>query len=564
MNAANLDDVLRRVAELIRQRRPAEARALIEPVAQARPGEVRAQHLLGAAARRLGDVATAERALAAAQRARPADEEIAIERAQMLTAMGRAEEALAATERAAAAARPREALLIERAKALKMLGRMEEAVAERARIVAFYPANPAAYHNLASVAGDAGDAERAESAACAALAAGGDAPETWLVLARALQAQARFDEAEAGFEEAIRRRPDYVDALRDLAQLQWMRTGDADVALTVLQRAPAQGAAARQLRAIGARLLADAGNMRAGYDYLTRLPVAGDAILEMTAAQLSMTLDPVRAVEHASRAVKLAPGEEAIARRLVEALLAAGEAAQALERVARLRMLRPLDQGLIALEWTGWRLTGNARADALYDYAAFVRAAPIEVPEGWSRQEGYLSDLAAALSRLHRLKTHPLDQSLRHGTQTATDLRRSSDPAIAAFPKAIAPVLADYLARLGSGSDVLRRRNTGRVASGRMWSVRLNPGGFHVDHIHPHGWLSSACHVAVPSDAGAREGWLKFGEPGIPTRPSISAEHWVPTRPGQIVLFPSYMWHGTVPFGGNESRLSIAFDLAPA
>jgi hypothetical protein len=29
------------------------------------------------------------------------------------------------------------------------------------------------------------------------------------------------------------------------------------------------------------------------------------------------------------------------------------------------------------------------------------------------------------------------------------------------------------------------------------------------------------------------------------------------------VLFPSYMWHGTVPFEGAE-RLSMAFDLVPS
>jgi hypothetical protein len=29
------------------------------------------------------------------------------------------------------------------------------------------------------------------------------------------------------------------------------------------------------------------------------------------------------------------------------------------------------------------------------------------------------------------------------------------------------------------------------------------------------------------------------------------------------VLFPSYMWHGTVPFDGQAPRLTIAFDLQP-
>jgi hypothetical protein len=43
----------------------------------------------------------------------------------------------------------------------------------------------------------------------------------------------------------------------------------------------------------------------------------------------------------------------------------------------------------------------------------------------------------------------------------------------------------------------------------------------------------------------------------------LQAEHWVQPKPGLLALFPSYMWHGTEPFGGTEPRLTIAFDLVP-
>ena len=58
--------------------------------------------------------------------------------------------------------------------------------------------------------------------------------------------------------------------------------------------------------------------------------------------------------------------------------------------------------------------------------------------------------------------------------------------------------------------------------------------------------------------------WIKFGQPGTPTLPPLDAEHFVEPEPGMLVLFPSYMWHGTVPFAGEDaSRLSVAFDLLP-
>jgi hypothetical protein len=32
---------------------------------------------------------------------------------------------------------------------------------------------------------------------------------------------------------------------------------------------------------------------------------------------------------------------------------------------------------------------------------------------------------------------------------------------------------------------------------------------------------------------------------------------------GTLVLFPSYFWHGTVPFSGKQTRLTVAFDAVP-
>jgi hypothetical protein len=33
--------------------------------------------------------------------------------------------------------------------------------------------------------------------------------------------------------------------------------------------------------------------------------------------------------------------------------------------------------------------------------------------------------------------------------------------------------------------------------------------------------------------------------------------------PGRLILFPSYMWHGTVPFRATAARTTIAFDAVP-
>jgi uncharacterized protein (TIGR02466 family) len=95
--------------------------------------------------------------------------------------------------------------------------------------------------------------------------------------------------------------------------------------------------------------------------------------------------------------------------------------------------------------------------------------------------------------------------------------------------------------------------------------VRLGPGGFHVNHVHPAGWISSACYIEVPAECGdtdRRAGWIKFGETRFAV-PGATAERFIQPRPGRLVLFPSYMWHGTTPTSGSDARMSIAFDAVP-
>ncbi|HYF24092.1 MAG TPA: 2OG-Fe(II) oxygenase family protein, partial [Caulobacteraceae bacterium] len=146
-------------------------------------------------------------------------------------------------------------------------------------------------------------------------------------------------------------------------------------------------------------------------------------------------------------------------------------------------------------------------------------------------------------------------------------LTGSDDPAIKAFFKAIDAPIRRHIAGMGEGIDPTRSRKTGDYRIEGAWSVRLKPGGFHKDHFHPEGWLSSAFYVETPDsalDSAEKQGWIRFGQPPFRTEPSLPAEHFVRPKPGRLVLFPSYMWHGTVPFTTDETRMTVAFDVVPA
>lgn len=456
-----------------------------------------------------------------------------------------------------------EASLTQQARTLKAAGRLDEALDLYRRAVQAAPASGAAEHNLAANLGNAELYAEAEAAAGRAIRKGHDAPETRLVRARAHEGLGDLASAEKDYRAALLKRPGYVEALSGLSHLTWVATGDVSAALAVL---PAQ--LSPPVAMIRARLLTGAERFEEAYAAVAPLAEAAprEPAAQVEAARLATPVDPAKAVAHAERAFALVPNDLSIACVLAETLLAAGDPARAVRLVEGVSAKVPDDQGVLALLATAWRLTGDPRYDELSDYAAMVGGYDIATPPGWPSLDAYLADLAVSLDRLHTGRAPPLGQSVRHGTQTKQSLLRSEDPAIRAFFQAIDAPIRAHMARLGQGTHPTRRRNRGGYRFAGAWSVNLKSSGFHTDHVHPEGWLSSAFYVQLPPvmDGDGREGWLRFGKPGLPTRPGLEPEHWLQPRPGRLALFPSWMWHGVEPFEGEGRRLTIAFDLVPA
>ena len=459
-------------------------------------------------------------------------------------------------------------LVLLRARLLLALSRFDESVDAFQTTIAAIPHDGAAELGLAVALGHAGRHEAAADSARAAIEKGYDTPGAHFVRSRALIESMRFDEAEVELHNVLRSDPAHAPAHANLVDLVWMRSGDAAAATATLDEALRKTDASCELHVLKSRLLDAAGETGRAYATLdAAIRRVGDRVeLHAAAAQLSLKLDDaVRALRHAEIAHRYAMSDSHVLGILGDASLSAGNPERAAAIAERLLALDPDDGHAIALRASAWRTLGDARYRTLYDYARFVRVRRLDAPPGWPDLESYLADLARSLHRKHdALRAHPLTQTLRTGTQVELKLA-TDEPAITAFAMAIDSAVRRYLDEIDHGNDLLRRRNTGAYAIRESWSVRLRAGGYHTNHFHRRGWLSSACYIELPpADAGG-SGWLKFGEPCLPTRPPLAAEYFVRPEPGLLVLFPSWMWHGTVPFAGNgnRTRLTIAFDIVP-
>jgi tetratricopeptide (TPR) repeat protein len=595
---------MRRISGLLQSGQYSAAHSQLESLVTANPDYVEGLRLLAGTKQALGDFAQAEPLLRRALEIDPLWAPTLTTLAELLLIAGRSAEAVPLLQRAIQCSPPypRAALLLVRhyldagqpASALDIatswcnsgkvdddlsalhvaayaaLGRHSEAVAYYRRLVALVPDNHIAAHALAVALNSANQPEEAERVVRQSLCRTRPTAALHHTHARSLIALERFDQAELALRECVRLEPRLAEAHNSLAQLIWMRTGNVVETTQFLDQALEKYEHDDALWATKAALLQGAGDARGGYACLAKRAARPQAnpMLLIRAGLAALEFEPATALGLAERAMRAQPNNPTARKLLCAAYLGVGDGARAMAECATLIKATPDDQYLIAMQTTALRLMNDSRYEALCDYDKMVLSQILETPAGCSDLASFLTELTSRLNALHNPHGHRLlYQSLRQGTETTQDLSRSEDPVIQALFQAFAAPIARYREHIGQGEDPLRRRNRGASRFNGSWSVRLHCAGYHTSHVHPRGWISSACYIQLPDSMRAGhtgEGILSFGAPGMVTTPSLDAEFSVRPEVGQLVLFPSYFWHGTLPFHSEQPRLTVAFDVVPA
>lgn len=593
---------LAQIHALLDGSRPDDARAQIEQAVLLEPGNPAVWHLAGVIRRRLGDNAGAIDALAKAVAAGQPGAEVCNSLGLAHEDAGQAEEALCAFEQALAREPDYVPALTNLARILAQTGDHERAEKMLRASLARRPSATALLNALGATLLDAGQADRAEPVYRQALALEPTNRVATIRLAQVLRELGRAAEAVQllrGSRDKVGASPELVEALagaltgngewqaaeEQLEQLCSQVPGyfPAHRALVRLGREYGSGKDCyRSYRALVSQWPGEAVIWQDWLRILLQYRDYAEAVLvtESARAAIGDTPDVLFA-----RAIALgetgrgAEAEDLFARiegvplgaspayltararnavRMREAALAARLASLAAER-------DPLDQFALAYLGLAWRLLGDEREFWLHDYERQAQQVPLA---GYDRPD-QLEELKEVLRKLHLARHHPPDQSLRGGTQTEGALFQLPDPVIRRLREAIESAVGGYIAGL---PDDPQHPYYGRKRAGAgfrftgSWSVRLTTAGFHIAHIHQAGWISSALHLNVPelqegerADAGA----LVLGEPPADLDLGLPARRTVYPVAGSLVLFPSSMWHGTVPFEGDNERMTVAFDVVP-
>lgn len=387
-------------------------------------------------------------------------------------------------------------------------------------------------------------------------------------------ASAQVDAGDIGaaidaFREAIKRNPEDITSHRNLNSLLWeqeMLDEHLESYRNVLVKYPAS----EKLTCAYAIALNQRQSHAEAETVLSRGLSYAPESSELK-SQLAYTLEQQqrwdRALQLHAEAVAGAGATAKHQVSYVRALLACGRPDEALPIAEAAVRQVPFDQRNIAYLGLCWRMLEDEQDNILNDYETYVRSYDIPVPEAYGNLGQFNEQLASLLDTLHVGKRHPPEQTLRGGTQTHGDLFDRQEQLIADLVSGLKQCIQQYIDQLppGRSHPLIMRRGKGFDFSA-SWSVRLQRSGYHTMHVHPLGWISSAYYVQVPDDitnADDHGGSLKFGEPDIDIGAYGAPRRLIRPATGRLVLFPSYMWHGTVPFESSQPRMTVAFDVVP-
>jgi tetratricopeptide (TPR) repeat protein len=455
------------------------------------------------------------------------------------------------------------------------LGHQREARAALERALSLDPHYDAARRNLAAVLCDQEWSEETLAQVARLESLGRVTPAIERIRSRALMQLSRYEEAEAVLRRLLTQQPVDGASHELLLRVRQLR-GDADPA-SDLRIAAAADTADPRLRLTLADALRRMGDIDGAERELHSLLAKFGALPALVGSLANLYQDRGAMTEAhalAARALVTAPGDVNLAEVFVATGIASGSARATLPVIERMRASRPLDQRWITHRLDAARMLGEAQFEEWFDPARVTRAMDLPTPVGFHSLDGFLAAVHEEIAALHPVGNHPLDQSLRLGTQTSRNLLVHPSAVLGTLLESFATAAEQFRAEVigtlppagPAGPHPLVARNVARPALVGCWSVKLRRGGFHVNHIHPEGWLSSAFYLSVPaevSDTTRRAGWLKFGEPRYRVE-GLEPTGYVQPAPGRLVLFPSYLWHGTNPIATAEPRVSVAFDAVPA
>lgn len=204
-----------------------------------------------------------------------------------------------------------------------------------------------------------------------------------------------------------------------------------------------------------------------------------------------------------------------------------------------------------------------AAADVVFDGLRPVYDGPLLPDAGAKERDALHSALLRHVLEHPTLTWNAPFKATTHGWQT-DDLLRDAAPCVRQLRLHLERIVSGLLQAWADEDDEPAPADSLSLAA---WGVVMRHEGAQKPHVHPAAVLSGVYYLAVPPPRGDA-GSLRFRKtlPWIRCRPGTPPDvpRIVHPEVGKLIVFPSHLWHDTVPCAGPDRRVSIAFDVLPA
>ncbi len=174
-------------------------------------------------------------------------------------------------------------------------------------------------------------------------------------------------------------------------------------------------------------------------------------------------------------------------------------------------------------------------------------------------------DLNVALlqeGEIMRAESKGVSKSNRGGWHSAGNLFKRKAPCVQTLKELATECIATATCKIGAkvDFDALSLKLSG-------W-MNMNPsGGYNAPHTHPGAQWSGVYYVSQPAVETGNSGMIEFLDPRsdlpnwrILDAPAFRLKKKIRPKPGDMILFPSYLVHWVYPNDSDQERVSIAFN----
>ena len=271
-------------------------------------------------------------------------------------------------------------------------------------------------------------------------------------------------------------------------------------------------------------------------------------------------------IKHYSQTLRINPDHLGAATNLASAHLELCQPNEAYEASLQAQTIDPGNRDALAFTAIAATEKGDKKTSArILNPDRLVRAKQFDIRPGFDSLAAFNAALVDHVLAHPTLAEEPRNKATRNGQQT-DNLALGDRGPVAELQAMIGEALDEYLEVINSDKEHPYPPLIPKLNKIDIWGTVLGTQGHQTAHMHRAAWVSGVYYAKLPdvmhSGENGNAGCIEFCRP--PDEFPCTQQHDVKIiqpQEGTMVLFPSYIYHRTIPFKSTDKRISIAFDL---